>query len=405
LQFLKAPITNSNDLFTRSKFELTWYTFVVYFFITFILCFVHIDNNSQNFLISIVGVFYTTLGLLYLYFKREHVLVAKVTAIVCTIVIQYAVYTLINPDRTVDAIWFFIFSLFAFYTINVTWGIVILLINFLGLAFYQPILEYFLGITEYSIPISQALITDRVDYYMNFGFGVLFIAFLLVKLINEHKSINKELLIKNQLVNEQNNEKTVMLKEIHHRVKNNLQIISSLLRLQSRDIDDPKTIEQFEEATNRVVAMSLIHDKIYQSKNLSKIDFKEYLESLTKDLIKSYAINTPISVDIETEIELITPKFLVSFALIFNELITNTLKHAFKTSENGSISIIVIKKNNTLVIKYYDNGVWINEMKSTSFGIELIDTLTEQLDGEYQRDTISGTMYIFKIPFNSKNIN
>jgi len=405
LNILKAPILKNTDSFKVNKFELVWYTFVVYFIISFILCFVHFDNNSQNFLISITGVFYTSSALIYLYLKKKYVLVSKITVIASTLLIQYAIYTLLNPDRTVDAIWFFIFSLFAFYTINVTWGVIVLIVNFFGLAIYQPVLEKFAGITNYTEPINQALITDRVDYYMNFAFGVLFISFLLIKLINEHKSVNEELLEKNLIVNEQNDEKTVMLKEIHHRVKNNLQIISSLLRLQSRDIEDKKTIEQFEEATNRVVAMSLIHDKIYQSNNLSKIDLKDYLDSLAQDLIANYSIETPIIIRIDTEIELITPKFLVSFALIFNELITNSLKHAFTEKESGEITIRIVKAETYLIISYFDDGNWTESNNKKSFGIELIDTLTEQLDGEYKRQNTIGTLYNFKIPFNSENIN
>jgi len=405
LSFLSAPKTPNLDPYVRNKFKLTWYTFIVYFTISIILTLIHSNNNIENFIISLSGLIFCSISILILYFTRTHTLVSKLTVIACTIAIQSAVYFLINPDRTVDVIWFYIFSLFAFYTINVKWGVFVLISNFIGLALYQPILNYVSDIKEFSQPIREVTLSDQIDYYINYCFGVLFMSYLLVKLINEHKITNEELKLKNKLVNEQNDEKTVMLKEIHHRVKNNLQIISSLLRLQSREIEDKKTIEKFEEATNRVVAMSLIHDKMYQSKNLSKIDLKDYLISLTQDLIKTYQVDTPIKVNIETEIQLITPKFLVSFALIFNELITNSLKHGFKTINQGQITIKIIKKNTNLLIQYNDNGKWLPPQKENSFGIELIETLTDQLDGEYQRDNKSGTTYNFIIPFESKNIN
>ena len=405
MNILKAPILENTSPFIKNKFELVWYTFMVYFFISLILIVVHFNNSIDNLIISIIGVIFCGACITILALTKKHLLISKITAIICTIVIQYAVYSLINPDRTVDVIWFLIFSLFTFYTVNVKWGIIVLFVNFIGLAVHQPILTKLFNITEFSKPIVEASFTDRLDYYLNFGFGVLFMAYLIIKLINEHKHVTQELELKNKLVNDQNNEKTVLLKEIHHRVKNNLQIISSLLRLQSRDIEDKKTIEQFEEATNRVVAMSLIHDRMYQSDNLSKINLKDYLETLASELISSYSTDTPICIKIETELELITPKFLVSFALMFNELITNSLKHGFRNKLGGEIEITIIKQDSILKIMYFDNGDWITSSNKKSFGLELIDTLTEQLDGKYEREYSVGTLYSFEIPFNSENIS
>ncbi len=405
MNILKAPILENASSFTKNKFNLTWYTFIIYFFISLLLTAVHFNNNPKNFIVSVVAMLFCGACVSYLAFTKKHLLVSKITAIVCTLIIQYTVYELVNPDRTIDVIWFLIFSLFTFYTINVKWGVMVLLVNFFGLALQQPILTKFANITVYTRPITDATYTDQLDYYLNFGFGVLYMTFLLVKLINEHKLINSELELKNKLVNDQNDEKTVMLKEIHHRVKNNLQIISSLLRLQSRDIEDKKTVKQFEDATNRVVAMSLIHDKMYLAKNLSKVNLHDYLTTLSSELIASYSTDTIVTIKIDTQLELITPKFLVSFALIFNELITNSLKHGFKDQLHGEIEIKIIKSSSFLEIIYFDNGKWITSHNDKSFGLELIDTLTEQLDGVYTKENSVGTLYNFKLPFNSENIN
>src|SRR5690606_19805554 len=112
--------------------------------------------------------------------------------------------------------------------------------------------------------------------------GYLIYQFLKTTRFAEEKYIKMttELQLKNQEVESQNEEKTVMLREIHHRVKNNLQVITSLLRLQSRETHDPKTLELFKDSTNRVVAMALIHDKMYQTKDLAKINLEEYLRTL-----------------------------------------------------------------------------------------------------------------------------
>jgi two-component sensor histidine kinase len=189
-----------------------------------------------------------------------------------------------------------------------------------------------------------------------------------------------------------------MLREIHHRVKNNLQVITSLLRLQSKDIDDPEVIKQFSEATNRVIAMSLIHEKIYQTKNLSDIDISSYFETLTKELIRSYTLAIPIETNIIANIEAITTDHMVPLALLLNELTSNSLKHGFRDKEIGKINISLTEINNEMHLTYSDNGHWNLSEKKFSFGLELIDTLTEQLDGHYERTTEDGTHYKFVFP-------
>jgi len=207
----------------------------------------------------------------------------------------------------------------------------------------------------------------------------------------KYKVANQEL----SLINE---EKTVMLKEIHHRVKNNLQVIMSLLRLQASEVNDPKTKFHLTDSVNRVSAMAMIHEKMYQSDTLSKLDLKVYLNSLIDDLIKSYASTTKITVTIETEIDNIDPKSIVPFALIFNELVSNSIKHGFENKEEGTI-VIQIKREATdrILMTYFDNGTWKSgNSESGSFGLEMIETFTEQLDGKLTRSIENGTKYSFE---------
>ncbi len=198
-------------------------------------------------------------------------------------------------------------------------------------------------------------------------------------------------------------EKTVLLREIHHRVKNNLQVISSLLNLQSGYIEDKKSLEIFRESQTRVRSMALIHEKLYQSKDLNKIEFSEYIKSLTKDLFSSY------NIDFE-RINLITDMRGIYFeidtailcGLIINELVSNSLKHAFPGNRKGEIYIGLNKDNEhnyTLILK--DNGIGfppdINFRKTDSLGLQLVTTLTEQLGGKINLN-INGVTE-FKIEF------
>jgi two-component sensor histidine kinase len=192
-----------------------------------------------------------------------------------------------------------------------------------------------------------------------------------------------------------NDEKTVMLKEIHHRVKNNLQIVTSLLRLQAHELNDPKLTSEFSEAIDRISAISKIHDKMYNNKALNQIDLSEYLEDLIKDLVESYSNERVIETTINTNISAIPPKDLVPIALLFNELVTNSVKHAFKNKEKCQIQIDAIATDKINVkLTYQDNGSWVNpNVDSKSIGLELIDSFVDQLDGTYHIDKTNGTRY------------
>ena len=203
-------------------------------------------------------------------------------------------------------------------------------------------------------------------------------------------------------------EKEVLLREIHHRVKNNLQIISSLLNLQAGFTADKKTNEILEESKNRVKSMALIHEKLYQSKNLSSLDFKEFIEELIKNLFNSYGIDFP---SVKTELNIdnlnLNADQAVYLGLIINELVSNSLKHAFKPTVNAKENfqkIIFIEVRKDLNFGYYikigDNGCGfpanINFKNTESLGLQLVISLVKQLDGEISLNNSSGTEYLIK---------
>lgn len=204
-------------------------------------------------------------------------------------------------------------------------------------------------------------------------------------------------------------EKEVLLREIHHRVKNNLQIISSLLNLQTGFTTDKRTNEILEESKNRVKSMALIHEKLYQSKNLSSLDTHEFIDELTKNLFDSYGIE-PSAIEMELLIDNINfnADQAVYLGLIVNELVSNSLKHAFKINFNEEkkaaqkkISICVQRDaNNGYLIKIGDNGCGfpknIDFRNTESLGLQLVISLVKQLDGEIILNNISGTEFIIK---------
>ena len=193
------------------------------------------------------------------------------------------------------------------------------------------------------------------------------------------------------------------LKELHHRVKNNLQVISSLLFLQSTYTADPATLEILKESQNRVKSIALIHEKLYRSSELTKIDFAEYVRDLVTDLFRTYGVNQG-AVVVRMQIEHMSLEIdtAIPCGLIINELVSNVLKHAFPEGRTGHVVIDLSpigSKEFTLTIQ--DDGVGLPKgydwRTSTSLGLKLVIDLTRQLDGRLEVDVTNGT--IFRITF------
>lgn len=197
-------------------------------------------------------------------------------------------------------------------------------------------------------------------------------------------------------------EKEVLLKEIHHRVKNNLQIIISLLNLQSTYIKDKAAIHAFKESKNRIRSMAIVHEKLYRSKNFASIDFREYTFSIIQELRRIYNMNPPIEVEIQIDDIRLDLDTAVPCGLILNELVTNAVKHAFPDGQNGKIIIQFKKERKYNVFVVSDNGKGFEPMPNLLFadslGLKLVGILTEQLNGTIQINSINGTRFEIRFP-------
>jgi PAS domain S-box-containing protein len=196
-------------------------------------------------------------------------------------------------------------------------------------------------------------------------------------------------------------EKETLLQEIHHRVKNNMIVISSLLKLQSNSIKDERLKTALMDSQNRVQSMSAIHEVLYQSDNLSSIDMNTYLSKLTEAVAQNYTIGSKVSLLVETENILIGAKQASPIGLIVNELITNSFKYAFPENQEGEIKISLQKMEDQIELEYADNGIGIPEgfdlQKADSLGLKLVKLLTEnQLDGSIDMENKNGTKFTIK---------
>lgn len=198
-------------------------------------------------------------------------------------------------------------------------------------------------------------------------------------------------------------EKEILLREIHHRVKNNLQIISSLLRLQADQIKSHKYARVFKDAGSRIQAMSLIHEGLYQSNNLAAVDLRQYLHNLISNLFHSYGVNPEIiRASIRAEGIRLNLDEAVLCGLIINELVTNSLKYAFPKGRSGQIDVHFKQTRTYTQLRVSDNGIGLPsnfDFKETqSLGLQLVATLTDQLQGKIELRNKSGTTFIITFP-------
>lgn len=216
----------------------------------------------------------------------------------------------------------------------------------------------------------------------------IFLAIFFYFVLKKSKAVNK-------LLKKQDGEKQVMLKEIHHRVKNNLQVINSLLRLQSKEIKDVEIVEKFKETQKRVITIAALHEKMYRSDDLRHINLKDHIESIVEDLVTAYAIDKKI--DIHTNIEDISIglRTLVPLGLIINEIIVNSLKYGFNNVDEGTITLQIKKVDaKTFEMIIGDDGIGLRSYNNTSgLGSKLIRIFTKQLNGTLELLEASGTIY------------
>ncbi len=237
--------------------------------------------------------------------------------------------------------------------------------------------------------------SNTTKWALIFGlFLVSLLAFLTWRLKNIKAKNNIELTSKNQQISKALEEKNILLREIHHRVKNNLQVISSLLKLQSQYIEDEGAIKAIAEGRNRVHSMALLHQNLYKEDNLTGVNMKEYFTNLIEGLFDAYKIT---DIKLVTEIEDLTLDIdtVIPLGLIANELVSNALKHAFENVENGILVVKLLEKDGYLILNVKDNGNGYDENLvaegKKSFGQKLIKSLSDKLEAVVQVTTTTGT--------------
>ena len=194
-------------------------------------------------------------------------------------------------------------------------------------------------------------------------------------------------------------EKETLLREVHHRVKNNLQLISSLLYLQSRKVADSRVREMYRESQNHIRSMALVHERLYQSSSLARIDFAQYVHGLAVDLFHSYAIDpNRIKLKLDLEDTTLDIDTAIHCGLVVNELVSNALKHAFPGKRDGEVRLTLCSDGEGHhCLEIGDDGIGLppglEGPDTESLGLQLVDTIVEQIGGQFTVQRDPGTMY------------
>lgn len=254
--------------------------------------------------------------------------------------------------------------------------------------------------TQYETEQNEATILAQNDQIVQqkrvqwLGLGVAgLLAFLAINFYRNAVARKKT----NALLAAKNSENELLLKEIHHRVKNNLEVVSSLLALQSAQIDDQGIKDAMLEGQNRVQSIGIVHQKLYQGTNLGAIEMKDYLINLSDSILDSFGAEQRVQIECvmdELDVDIDTA---VPLGLIINELLTNSLKYAFPNKQTGTVKISLQKyASGVLHLEVQDNGVGKSgHTNGTGFGSQLVALLTRQLNGEMREEFESGTHVIF----------
>ncbi|OGS77211.1 MAG: hypothetical protein A3D31_09340 [Candidatus Fluviicola riflensis] len=351
------------------------------------------------FVIYLIAAFVGFLGLIYLRKTKRYQDVFWMYSITGSVLIAVSLFIEMDSIHVTEFIWVVSVTIFSFIGLNRKTGVFFLILN--GIAILAHLVYFFNSDIPIKRPVSVfesggVLVEVALGLFM---IGYLLHQYLLFQVYAEKQLIllNQELGEQNQVILKRNEENATLVKEVHHRVKNNLQIIISLLRMHGEEVKSKDTKRHFAEAVNRIMSMSLIHQKLYQEKELSTIDFDSYLQDLSHEIMTSYGKEHKDSnCYFQSDVKRIGLQTVVPLGLLINELMTNSLKHAFVGNEKKEIFIRLAQPDeNHLLLEFSDTGSWKAKPEdSEGFGLELISLLTQQLEGSFER---TGSNYRFEL--------
>jgi len=377
------------------RFKFTIYTigklgFAIHFFLIFFFGIIGVKE------MTIYNMFSSAFFAIMLYLIKKEVNVKLIFFLTCFEVVLHAYLGTYYIGSESNFI-FFIFILPTVFLLNPKWKVWESTLFLLSVVLFY-VLNVFLFLEHDAIyKLNESLL-----FYTGISLIliVVFMTFLVVFYYSQLVVTNDKTLRKlNIELTKKNEEKQLIIKEIHHRIKNNLQVVISLLRLQASKVEDENVVEMFKNTQKRIFSMALLHENLLQEYDLELVNAYEHFKYLAENLINSYAIDKEIDIEIDIENIDFGMQTLTPLGLIINEVITNSLKHAFNETEQGKISIVMKKLHDKKhEIKISDNGSgYVNNGESKGIGTRLVSIFVKQLNGTLELLEHQGTAY--KITF------
>lgn len=391
---------NDHPEIERAKKRMIWRLSLLFAVVFFGLSLAFWNSDFNAWLSYFIAFLVACLAIAFLLIFKKHKPLYFFYAFFGSILSQVACNISMTTTHYVDFLWMMMCTLIAFIGLGRKVGLIFMIGNAIGVyIFFQFSLNHHIEVLK---PLTQTEIYGAI--------AELFLALTIILTVFYEflryqdfamritSQLNYALSIKNKEIEKKNNENIVLLKEVHHRVKNNLQIIISLLRLQLSENVKNSDSNIFNEAINRILSMALIHEKLYGQRDLSILNIEKYISDLFNELKKSYNLPIKVELEVNSDIKGFDLKTAVPIGLILNELITNSFKHGFQLKSNNACIRISIYNDNLgkFRLEYSDNGVGMDSKINVGFGSEMVNLLVEQLNGKIlTKDLSHGANYKF----------
>jgi two-component system, sensor histidine kinase PdtaS len=400
VNYFNIPEIKFSNLTEKTKYSISYYFMIASSIVCTLmsLLFLMIQQN-ENLIISTAALIVSFVSFNIVKHTKKHVYPSLFATIAIGFICQWSMYNNVQNAHVTEHIWIINNLLYSFFTLHFLWGVLLSVLHTISICIF-----YYFFYFERTNTFSQEIYLpeEKLGIIVNILLGIgLFVYFNWMNIKQNKqasktlKNYSKQLQEQFEIISVQNDEKVIIIKEMHHRVKNNLQLIISLLRLQFQNTETIDFSIKINDSINRIHTISLLHENLYSSKNIAKVDFFAYFNTLCLEIIQSHQVKHQINHSIQMDVEEIKLKPIIPLGLIINELISNSIKH--NLSKTDLLLEITMKKkeNSTLFFEYKDNGVWKHDSKNNSFGTQLIEIFTRQLNGHLIISTEPITCYTF----------
>lgn len=384
-----------DNYYDKGKYKFAWRLSILFTFVFGVLSGLFLFLNTTAtlfyFAVFIIAILTTT----YLHFTKKFNVVFWSFIVTASLLVTLSLNIIVDTAHYSDLLWIIAIILFGYVALNRIVGILFTVLHCINIFFY-----FYFTFNKHVNELRNQEGLELLGVAIEVALGLIVITYLISEYLkfqeyakNELQQKNKELQQHIKIIDAKSHENEVLLKEVHHRVKNNLQIIISMLRMQMDELQTPESIDQFNQAINRIMAISLIHQRLYQFDDLSQVEAKIYLKDLSETIRESARLDVDVDIEINAPTIVIDLETIVPIGLLINELLLNSFKHAFKANQQGHICIDLKEDDGTFKLHYFDSGVW-KESDSVGFGTQLVDALTEQMNGEYSRSESEFTFHL-----------